>query len=92
MKLELRFFANFRSVVGQKELQWEVDGESTTIGDVLHDLEAEYPDLEFFEADGELREFISVLKNGRDIQDHDGVATEVTAEDRISIFPPVAGG
>ncbi|MFP4591092.1 MAG: ubiquitin-like small modifier protein 1 [Halobacteriales archaeon] len=92
MTLELRFFANFREAVGQKVLERSYDGPSVPIGDVLADLEAEYPDLDFFDDDGELREYLSILKNGQNVVHLDGLETPVGAEDRISIFPPVAGG
>jgi molybdopterin synthase sulfur carrier subunit len=91
MHIELRFFANFREAVGQKELGWETD-ESATIGSVLHDVETEYPEVDIFDEDGEIREFLSIMKNGRDITYMAGVDTPLAADDTISVFPPVAGG
>lgn len=91
MEIELRFFANFREAVGQKTKTREID-EATTVGTVLHELESEYPDIELFEDDGSLREFLSILKNGRDILFLDELETELESGDTLSIFPPVAGG
>lgn len=90
--VELRLFANFRQAVGQKHLEREYPGTVVTIAEILTDLEAAYPDLSFFDDDGELREYISVLKDGTDIVHLDGIETTVEAGDRISLFPPVAGG
>ena len=91
MNIELRFFANFREAVGQKELGWEVD-DGATVGSVLHDVEAEYPEVDIFDEDGEVREFLSIMKDGRDITYMEGPNTTIEAEDTISVFPPVAGG
>lgn len=92
MQIELRFFANFRAVVGQKVLEWEYDGEEVAVGQVLKDLVEKYPDLEFFTDTGELREFLSILRNGRDIEILEGLDTLLEDGDKLSIFPPVAGG
>lgn len=90
MEIEMRFFANFREAVGQKTIYKEYST-GTTVGDVLEDVEAEYSDVELFE-DGELRQFLSIMKNGRDITYIDGTETDLAEGDTVSIFPPVAGG
>lgn len=91
MELELRFFANFREAVGQKTIHREYDaGADARV--VLRSLEEEFPELELFDEDGELREFISVLRNGKDIVHSDGLETELEDGDTLSVFPPVAGG
>lgn len=91
MELELRFFANFREAVGQKSVYREYAGDCR-VGDVLHDLEDEYPEMELFAEDGSIREYISILKNGRDVTHEDGLETALDDGDTVSIFPPVAGG
>ena len=92
MKIDLRFFATFREVVGQKELVWESDTSSTSVGELLSDLVETYPELEFFDESGDLRPYLSILKNGRDITFLAQLDTELTDGDVLSIFPPVAGG
>lgn len=90
MELELRFFANFREAVGQKTISREFD-EDTLAGDVLETLSEEYPDMTLFE-NGELREFLTILHNGQDIEHLDGLETDLDHGDELSVFPPVAGG
>lgn len=90
MDIELRFFATFREAVGEKSLTRSFD-DGAPVGDVLHMLDAEYPDLDLFE-DGELRDYLSVMRNGRDIAHLDGLETPLDDGDRLSVFPPVAGG
>ena len=92
MNLELRFFATFREAVGQKTRHREYP-EGTTVGEVLADLEADYPDLEGnLLDDGEIREMLSILKNGNDVAHVDGPETTLADGDTLSVFPPVAGG
>ncbi|WP_411964426.1 ubiquitin-like small modifier protein 1 [Haloferax sp. YSMS24] len=92
MELELRFFATFREVAGQKSVQWHADDDST-VGDVLRALEAEYDGLsgELIE-DGDVRPHVNVLKNGREVVHLEGLETTLEDGDKISVFPPVAGG
>ena len=96
MEIELRFFATFREAVGQKErVETFDDGES--VGDVLASLESAYEGLEGqLLEDGDdgvaIRPQLSVLKNGRDVTHMAGVETTLEDGDRLSVFPPVAGG
>lgn len=93
MQLELRFFATFRAIVGQKVLEREVP-DGSTVGDVLRILESEYPDMEdrLLDEDGVIREQLSVLKNGQEVVHMQGAETPMGDGDTLSVFPPVAGG
>jgi molybdopterin synthase sulfur carrier subunit len=92
MELELRFFATFRAAVGQKTIEREFD-DGATVGEILAALEDEFEGLsgELIE-DGEIRDQLSVLKNGREVLHMEGVDTVMEDGDRLSVFPPVAGG
>ncbi|RBI64106.1 ubiquitin-like small modifier protein 1 [halophilic archaeon] len=89
MDLTLRFFANFREAVGQKTLEREYPDDAT-VGDVLESLVEEY-DLDLFE-DGEMRDQLSIMKNGTDVVHIEGPETSLSDGDTLSVFPPVAGG
>ncbi|WP_418281646.1 ubiquitin-like small modifier protein 1 [Halorubrum sp. DTA98] len=92
MELELRFFATFREAVGGKTVAYETSDDST-VGDVLRALEAEHDGLAGnLIVDGELAPQINVLKNGREVLHMDGLDTDLDDGDRLSVFPPVAGG
>jgi len=93
MELELRFFANYRSAVGQKTIPREYD-DGATVGDVLAGLESEFDGLEgdLLDDEGEIRPQLSVLKSGREVEHMDGVETGLEDGDTLSVFPPVAGG
>lgn len=91
--LELKFFANFRTAVGQKLIEREFDAGST-VGDVLAGIESEFPELagDILDEEGAIKPQLSVLKNGREVIHIDGTATTLESGDTLSIFPPVAGG
>ncbi|MFD1585857.1 ubiquitin-like small modifier protein 1 [Halorientalis brevis] len=93
MHLELRFFATFRAIVGQKVVDREVPDDAT-VGDVLSTLQKEYPDMNdrLLDEDGEVRAQLSILKNGRNVVHMAGSATSLDDGDTLSVFPPVAGG
>ncbi|AEM58137.1 molybdopterin converting factor [Haloarcula hispanica N601] len=90
MQIELRFFANFREAVGQKTVQREYEN-GLLAGDVLRQLSEEFTEMDLFE-DGELREYLTILRNGTDIAHLDGLETALEDGDELSVFPPVAGG
>jgi molybdopterin synthase sulfur carrier subunit len=90
MQIELRFFANFREAVGQKTVQREYE-DGLPAGDVLRQLSEEFAEIDLFE-DGELREFLTILLNGKDIAHLNGLETALEDGDELSVFPPVAGG
>ena len=92
----MRFFATFREAVGEKE-RVETFDDDAAVGDVLAALEAEYEGLEgqLLEEDESgraIRPQLSVLKNGRDVTHMAGPETGLEDGDRLSVFPPVAGG
>lgn len=93
MQLELRFFATFRADVGQKTVEREYP-DGSTVGDVLAALEEEYEGLQgaLLDEDGEIREQLSVLRNGREVVHLEGAETPLSDGDTLSVFPPVAGG
>ena len=92
MELELRFFATFRAAVGQKTIHREYP-DGSTVGEVLRALEEEFEGLagELVE-EGEIRDQLSVLKNGREVLHMEGIETTLEDGDTLSVFPPVAGG
>jgi len=92
MQLELRFFATFREAVGAKTVEREFP-DGSTVGEVLAALEERHEELvgELL-VDGDLKPQINVLKNGREVLHMEGIETTLEDGDRLSVFPPVAGG
>jgi len=71
-----------------------VEVEGTTAGQVLQNLAEAHPGLrdKLFTDDGDVRRFVNVFANDRDIRFQDELATEVEDGDQVSIVPAIAGG
>lgn len=92
MTIAVRAFADYREIIG-KETAYDI-AEGKTIGDLLDELGARYPALrrEMFSPAGELKEFINIFINGRNIAFLKDMETPLADGDIVSLFPPVAGG
>lgn len=88
----VKSFATFREVMEtQLVLQYP---EGATVRVLLADLTARFERLDglLFAAPGTLRDFVNILKNGRNVQFLAGLETPLEDGDVIALFPPLAGG
>jgi molybdopterin converting factor small subunit len=74
--------------------QATVQGQGTTLGEVLEDLVRQFPNLagKVVTEDGSLHKFVNVYVNDDDARYLDKLDTKVGSDDSISILPAVAGG
>lgn len=72
----------------------EVAATGATIGDVLADLERNYPGIKDRLCDdkGQVRRFVNIFANDEDIRFLQNLETPVKDADEISIVPAIAGG
>jgi molybdopterin synthase sulfur carrier subunit len=90
MDVECVFFGPLRESVGEKTVVRDTD--ASTVGDLLLELEAAYPDLRsLVEADG-LASGLAVTLNTRHVQLLDGLDTELAAGDVLRLTPAIHGG
>lgn len=87
MKITVRAFADYREIIG-KEMEM-IEPEGKTIGELLAGLGDRYPKLlsEMFTPAGELKEFINIFINGRNIAFLKDMATPLSDGDIIALFP-----
>ncbi len=90
MSVEVRVTSTLRTVVGAKS----VNGDGSTVGALLADLEARYPGFkaQISGDDGELHRFVNVYVNDEDIRYLQALDTPVGDKDVVSILPALAGG
>jgi MoaD family protein len=71
-----------------------VEGEGSTLGDLLRDLEERYPGLTrgILGSDGMLHRYVNVYVNDEDARYLQALDTPVNEGDVVSILPAVAGG
>lgn len=88
MRIKVRYFARYRSLVGKSEEELEVP-DGITVRDLIEILKERYPVLknEVFAEDDDFAD-VNVSRNGRYVR-----FDEVLKDgDVIAIFPPVSGG
>lgn len=90
--MQVRLYATLRAIVGARRV--DLEGDSATVGDVLRQLIAQHPALadSLLTETGEVRPYVAVIVNGRDVRHTGGLDTPVGADSELDIFPPVAGG
>ena len=69
-----------------------VDGDN--LSEIINDLECQYPGIKerLCDENEELRHFVNIYINGEDVRFLNGLQTNVSEGDEISIVPAVAGG
>ncbi|HEY9247058.1 MAG TPA: ubiquitin-like small modifier protein 1 [Candidatus Methanoperedens sp.] len=88
-RIRVRLFANFREYSGTRELEMECD----TVADALAMLCEKFPGFEgMIFQDGNVRHYINIFLNGRNIFESGGLGKVLVHDDEIAIFPPVSGG
>ena len=92
MKVHVKAFATFREVM-DNQVEMEFTG-GATIHTLLTDLTRRYGGLGelMFATPDTLRDFVNILKNGRNIHFLSGLNTPLEDGDVIALFPPIAGG
>ena len=94
MKVNVKFLASIREIVGAHEIQFKIS-QGDTVESLLEILETHFG-TDFKKAVGDPFEDekpkIRFLVNGRDIDFLKGPKTELKEEDTVVLIPPVAGG
>lgn len=72
----------------------KVEAVGATIGDVLDSLDETYPGLteRIREDDGQIRRFVNIFVNGKNVRELEGAESPIKPGDEIGIIPAMAGG
>ncbi len=90
--VHIRAFASFRDILG-KDLNVNLE-EGSTVKDLLDYLIVSRQQLKsaIFDESGNVREYVILMKNRRNIESLSGLDTQLNDGDELAILPPVAGG
>ncbi len=88
-----RFFGQFKQISNEREIEYEIE-KSIFINEFLIQVIEQFPKMKelLFDENDQLHNWISILKNGRNIKALEGIKTPLENGDILAIFPPVAGG
>ncbi len=92
--MKVLIYGALRSMVEEnKEVEIPLTGRGS-VQEVLAQLIEVYPGLrrKILSQEGELSAGILVFVNGRSIHFLDGLGTTLRDDDRLALFPPIAGG
>ena len=90
MAVEVRVPTILRTFTGGEKV---VTAEGSSLETVIKDLDTNYPGIgERLLDDSGLRRFVNVYVNDEDVRFLDGLSTQVSENDSITILPAVAGG
>ena len=92
--VQVRFYATLRAVVGRKTVEIAIP-DGADVQRLVEAVVGQFPDLgdALLAVDGSVPRGVHVFVNGRGTGYlTDGYATRLAADDRVDIFPAVAGG
>lgn len=95
--MTVRFFASLRELVSKKmEVLEFTRGDVFTVEAALSRLSTiygqEFSEFLFDGKAGGVRDHLTLLLNGRNIENLDGLKTQLMDDDVLAILPPVGGG
>lgn len=93
MEITFVAYGPVREVVGVKEHERTVP-DGATVAEVFDELVEEYPDLEtyLYGEEEDLSPLVSVTVDGTNVDQFDGLATELDDGEELQVAPPIHGG
>lgn len=92
MNIKVRFFAQFRELLGNEIPVTPQEG--MTLSRVIQEVAGKNREGydAIFNAGGSFHEFVILMKNGKRIGIADAERMTISDGDEIAVFPPIAGG
>lgn len=74
--------------------QSKVEGQGHNIGELIENLEAQYPGIKsrLCDENSQIKRYVNVFINGEEIRTLQGIETPLSDKDEVSIVPAMAGG
>lgn len=92
IRITVKLFAELREFLKKNKMEIEIE-EGANILQLLESLCNIYNLREkIFDKKNNLKQWVNILKNGRQIKFLDGIRTKLEHGDEIALFPPLIGG
>ena len=92
IKVTIKLFAQFRDFLKKSKIEIEIE-EGANIFQLMETLCKLYNIQDkIFDDKNEIKQWIKILKNGRQIKFLNGIKTKLEQGDEIALFPPLIGG
>lgn len=92
--MQVNFFATFRNIVGKKTVYFDLT-DNIPVAEFLQAVIDAFPGLKkhLMAENGQLLPYVHLFINGHDVQlSSEAQQTPLHLDDKIDIFPPIAGG
>ncbi len=92
MKVRIRFFSELGEVIG-RDIMADTN-EGSVLSELITKVSRKNPEGydAIFDKNGNIREFVVLARNGRQLDMREAGNTIVEEGDDITIFPPISGG
>jgi len=90
--VQVDFYATIQRAFGAQSMRFELDPSSTVRQLLARLCTTDRQRERIFQSPETVRKDVTILRNGRNINFLNGLETQLRAEDKLAIFPPVAGG
>lgn len=95
INVKVKIFAAFRDILGIKEIDLQFSS-NITVKTLVLTLSDKYSqgklEGQVYDESGNVREFVKILVNGRDVDFLGGSSTQLKDGDILALFPPAIGG
>ena len=92
--MQIRFYANMRTIAGQETFDAAELGSVTTLRDLFLHLVQHFPHIRphLFDANNNLRQDVPIFVNGRNPRLDGAMDAPLHQDDIISLFSPISSG
>ncbi|MHA1783865.1 MAG: MoaD family protein [Candidatus Helarchaeota archaeon] len=91
-KVTIKLLLLLQEKIGKSQLKYEAETAGELLSKFLNDYRKDFEEIKILDENGQFKQWMLILLNGRNIRFLDGLDTKLKDDDVIAISPPMAGG